>query len=43
MVLEGVLVDLLNRFLGPYVKNLDASQLSVGIWGGACVRPAGFA
>ena len=35
MVFEGILVDVLNRFLGPYVKNLDASQLKVGIWGGA--------
>jgi len=34
MVFEGILVDVLNRFLGPYVKNLDASQLRVGIWGG---------
>ncbi len=34
MVFEGVLVDLLNRFLGSYVKNLDASQLKVGIFGG---------
>lgn len=34
MVFEGILVDILNRFLGPYVKNLDASQLRVGIWGG---------
>lgn len=35
MVFEGILVDVLNRILGPYVKNLDASQLKVGIWGGA--------
>lgn len=34
MVFEGILVDLLNRFLGPYVKNLDRSQLNIGIWGG---------
>ena len=34
MVFEGILADVLNRFLGPYVKNLDASQLRVGIWGG---------
>lgn len=34
MVFEGILVDLLNRFLGSYVKNLDASQLKVGIFGG---------
>ena len=34
MVFESLLVEVLNRFLGPYVKNLDASQLKVGIWGG---------
>ena len=34
MVFEGVLVSVLNRFLGPYLKNLDSSQLSVGIWSG---------
>ena len=34
MVLEGVVVTVLNRFLGPYVKNLDSSQLKVAIWSG---------
>ena len=34
MVFEGVLVSVLNRFLGPYVKNLDSSQLKVAIWSG---------
>ena len=34
MVFEGILVSVLNRFLGPYVKNLDPSQLKVGIFGG---------
>ena len=34
MVFESLLVEVLNRFLGPHVKNLDASQLKVGIWGG---------
>ncbi len=34
MVFEKVLVEVLNRFLGPYVKNLDASQMQVGIFGG---------
>lgn len=34
MVFEGVLAAVINRFLGPYVKNLDASQLNVGIWSG---------
>uniref|UniRef100_A0A6I8N041 Vacuolar protein sorting 13 homolog C n=2 Tax=Ornithorhynchus anatinus TaxID=9258 RepID=A0A6I8N041_ORNAN len=34
MVLESVVADLLNRFLGDYVENLDKSQLKLGIWGG---------
>ncbi|XP_077331018.1 intermembrane lipid transfer protein VPS13A isoform X1 [Lithobates pipiens] len=35
MVFESVVVDVLNRFLGDYVVNLDSSQLKLGIWGGA--------
>lgn len=38
MVFESVVVDVLNRFLGDYVVNLDCSQLSLGIWGGKCGR-----
>lgn len=34
MVFESVVVDVLNRFLGDYVVNLDTSQLSLGIWAG---------
>jgi hypothetical protein len=34
MVFESVVADLLNRFLGDYVENLDHSQLKIGIWGG---------
>lgn len=34
MVFESVVVDVLNRFLGDYVVNLDSSQLKLGIWGG---------
>ncbi|XP_032873462.1 vacuolar protein sorting-associated protein 13A isoform X1 [Amblyraja radiata] len=34
MVFESVVVDVLNRFLGDYVVNLDPSQLQLGIWGG---------
>ncbi|XP_051829756.1 LOW QUALITY PROTEIN: intermembrane lipid transfer protein VPS13C [Antechinus flavipes] len=34
MVLESVVADLFNRFLGDYVENLDKSQLKLGIWGG---------
>ncbi|KAM4708321.1 intermembrane lipid transfer protein VPS13A [Discoglossus pictus] len=37
MVFESVVVDVLNRFLGDYVVNLDTSQLKLGIWGGAVV------
>uniref|UniRef100_A0A2K6GA73 Vacuolar protein sorting 13 homolog A n=1 Tax=Propithecus coquereli TaxID=379532 RepID=A0A2K6GA73_PROCO len=35
MVFESVVVDVLNRFLGDYVADLDTSQLSLGIWKGA--------
>nr|CAD2162862.1 unnamed protein product [Meloidogyne enterolobii] len=34
MVFENVVADLLNRFLGSYIDNLNASQLNIGIWGG---------
>ncbi|KAI6653358.1 Vacuolar protein sorting-associated protein 13C-like [Oopsacas minuta] len=34
MVFETVLVDILNRFLSPYVKNLDSSQIQVSVWSG---------
>ena len=34
MVFEGVLVEVLNHFLRPYVKNLDPSQLKVAVWSG---------
>uniref|UniRef100_A0A8C4TAX7 Chorein N-terminal domain-containing protein n=1 Tax=Erpetoichthys calabaricus TaxID=27687 RepID=A0A8C4TAX7_ERPCA len=34
MVFESLVVDLLNRFIGDYVENLDKSQLKLGIWGG---------
>lgn len=34
MVFESLVVDLLNRFVGDYVENLDRSQLKIGIWGG---------
>ena len=30
----GVLSSVLNRFLGPYVKNLDSSQLKIAAWSG---------
>lgn len=34
MVFEALVVDILNKFLGQYVENLDTSQLKIGIWGG---------
>ncbi|XP_014254768.1 vacuolar protein sorting-associated protein 13 isoform X2 [Cimex lectularius] len=37
MVFESILVDMLNKYLGQYVENLDSSQLKVGIWGGNVV------
>lgn len=37
-MLESVVADLLNRFLGDYVENLDRSQLKLGIWGGKMTR-----
>ncbi|XP_068165987.1 intermembrane lipid transfer protein VPS13A [Antennarius striatus] len=37
MVFESLVVDVLNRFLGDYVVNLDSSQLKLGIWGGDVV------
>ncbi|XP_038659808.1 LOW QUALITY PROTEIN: vacuolar protein sorting-associated protein 13A [Scyliorhinus canicula] len=37
MVFESLVVDVLNRFLGDYVVNVDSSQLQLGIWGGNVV------
>ncbi|KAK2854371.1 hypothetical protein Q5P01_007032 [Channa striata] len=37
MVFESLVSDLLNRFIGDYVENLDKSQLKIGIWGGNVV------
>ena len=34
MVFESLVVGLLNKYLGTYIENLDASQLQIGIWGG---------
>ncbi|KAL1140357.1 hypothetical protein AAG570_000289 [Ranatra chinensis] len=34
MVFESLVADLLNKYLGEYVENLDKSQLNIGIWGG---------
>uniref|UniRef100_A0AAQ4Q6C5 Vacuolar protein sorting 13 homolog C n=2 Tax=Gasterosteus aculeatus aculeatus TaxID=481459 RepID=A0AAQ4Q6C5_GASAC len=37
MVFESLVSDLLNKFIGDYVENLDKSQLKIGIWGGNVV------
>ncbi|XP_071943585.1 intermembrane lipid transfer protein VPS13A-like isoform X2 [Antedon mediterranea] len=37
MVFESLVVDLLNRFLGPYVENLNKNSLKLGIWSGDAV------
>uniref|UniRef100_A0A5S6QAI9 UBA domain-containing protein n=1 Tax=Trichuris muris TaxID=70415 RepID=A0A5S6QAI9_TRIMR len=37
MVFESVVATVLNKLLGSYVENLDASQLNLGIWGGNVV------
>lgn len=34
MVFESIVADILNRYLGEYVENLDKGQLKIGIWGG---------
>ena len=34
MVFEGYVVELVNKFAGQYLDNLDPSQLKLGIWGG---------
>ena len=36
MVFESYVVDLLNKYAGQYLENLDSSQLRLGIWGGVC-------
>lgn len=34
MVFESLVADLINKYLGDFVENLDRSQLKIGIWGG---------
>lgn len=38
MVFESYVVELLNKFAGQYLENLDPSQLRIGIWGGGSLR-----
>lgn len=37
MVFENIVANVLNRFLGDFVDNLDPSQLNIGIWGGMLI------
>ncbi|BFZ13595.1 hypothetical protein BsWGS_16634 [Bradybaena similaris] len=32
MVFESIVVDMMNKYLGEFVEDLDKSQLSIGIW-----------
>jgi vacuolar protein sorting-associated protein 13A/C len=34
MVFESVLVDIINKYLKPYVKKIDSSNLNIGVWNG---------
>lgn len=34
MVFESIITDLMNRYLGDFIENLDKNQLNIGIWGG---------
>lgn len=34
MVFESLIVELLNKYLGDYIENLDKSQLKLSLWGG---------
>ena len=41
MVFESLVVDLINKYLGDFVENLDKSQLKIGIWGGTNIARVG--
>ena len=34
MVFESIVVELVNKYLGDFIENLDKSQLKIGLWGG---------
>lgn len=42
MVFESIVVDLINKYLGDFVENLDKSQLKLGIWGGKTGKFGGW-
>ena len=33
---EGLVANILNKYLGKYIQNLDPDDLKVGILGGRC-------
>lgn len=37
MVFEKIVVDVLNKYLGDFIENLDSKQLSIGVWGGSLI------
>ncbi|XP_044002668.1 vacuolar protein sorting-associated protein 13 isoform X3 [Aphidius gifuensis] len=37
MVFESIVAELLNKFLGEYIQNLDCTQLKLSLWGGDVV------
>ncbi len=39
MVFESLVTELVNKYLGDFIENLDSSQLKIGIWGGECCNP----
>lgn len=43
MVFEKIVVDILNKYLGDFIENLDSKQLNIGVWGGllifTCIIP----
>lgn len=41
MVFASVVVDILNRYLRPYVKKLDPSQIKLGVWKGEAATGVG--
>ena len=38
MVFESIVVELVNKYLGDFIENLDKSQLKIGLWGGKLIK-----
>ena len=38
MVFESLVTELVNKYLGDFIENLDSSQLKIGIWGGELLK-----